>query len=273
MHNLQRQKAILPPWLLGLVIFTGIATALGNGRDEQVQLQSPPTAIAQPAPFKPASWFDPGGALNFGLPDIGAGLRRVIRPHSGSATPVVLPPELEKLFAGETDSVVAKAVGAAEGTRLPTGEKTSAYFGHVDPGNGAWNQGTFSYQHGAASPEEADIKQMRRLRRQGAELHQWAERIDVPWGVEEQLNALDLANQAPLAALSPEGYLDRLKEAHDLGYTGSEAVLQARVYAYIDPETNQWNAPGLGNTLESIWADQQRRQQAVAAAIAATGNL
>ncbi|MGF1537032.1 MAG: hypothetical protein ACFB4J_11200 [Elainellaceae cyanobacterium] len=275
MHNLQRYRDALPPWLVALLIFTGVVTSLGNVRDQQRQIQRP-TAAAQ-APLQAVGLPEQKGVLSFELPNLGAGLRRVIGDgiiggdRKPRAVPVKLPPDLEALFEGESQSLVAKAIGAAEGTRMPTGEKTPAYYGHVDPGNGAWNQGTFSYQHEAYSPEEADYKQMQRLRRQGFELHQWAERLGVPWGLEEQLNALDLANQAPLAALSQDGYLDRLKEAYDLGYAGSEAVLQARVYAYLDPETNQWNAPGLGNTLESIRADQQRRQQAVAAAIAASG--
>ncbi|MGF1514007.1 MAG: hypothetical protein ACFB5Z_09980 [Elainellaceae cyanobacterium] len=270
MHNLRRQKEALPPWFIALLIFTGIATALGNLREQQ-QIPSP---IAQAAPLHTAG-SESGGILSFDLPGLGAGLRRVIGggKSPNRAVKVTLPPDLERLFMGESESIVAKAIGAAEGTRLPSGEKTPAYFGHVDPGNGAWNQGTFSYQHEATSPEEADRKQLRRLRRQVFELHQWAERLDVPWGLEEQLNALDLANQSPLAALSPKGYLDRLDEAYAMGFTGSEAVLQARTYAYLDPETNHWNAPGLGNTLESIRADQQRRQQAVAAAIAASQSL
>ncbi|MGB3615584.1 MAG: hypothetical protein WBA10_17450 [Elainellaceae cyanobacterium] len=277
MHNLQRQNIqrqtdILPSWLLALFLLTGVVSAWGSVRDwrDTHPPNSHPAAIAQQDAPQSTGSSEAGGFLSFDLPDIGAGLRRMLLPNRrAQSDAVILPPELEKLFSGETDSLVAKAVGAAEGTRLPNGDKTPAYFGHIDPGNGAWNQGTFSYQHEATSPEEADRKQIQRLRRQGYDLHHWAQQIDVPWGLEEQLNALDLANQAPLAALSADGYLDRLKEAYDRGYTGSDAVLEARIYAYLDPETNRWNAPGLGNTFESIRADQQRRQQAVAAAIAA----
>ena len=43
---------------------------------------------------------------------------------------------LSDLFTGGPDSLVSKAVGSAEGTRTPTGGYTSAYYGHVDPGNG-----------------------------------------------------------------------------------------------------------------------------------------
>lgn len=178
--------------------------------------------------------------------------------------------QLDQLFAGGTDSLVAKAVGAAEGTRTPEGAKTWAYYGHTDPGNGVFNLGTFSYQHGAASPEEADQKQLRRLNDQARQIQQDAENRGLTLGLEEQLNAIDLANQAPKAALSYGGYLDRLQEAYQMGLRGSEAILWARVRSYIDPNTQTWNAPGLGNDAAKIEADQRRRMDAIARAIIAS---
>ncbi|NEZ54112.1 hypothetical protein DXZ20_00005 [Leptolyngbyaceae cyanobacterium CCMR0081] len=41
----------------------------------------------------------------------------------------------------------------------------------------------------------------------------------------------------------------------------------ARTRAFLDPDSGRWNAPGLGNTLNSIRWDQARRQQAVQQAI------
>ncbi|MBF2078438.1 MAG: hypothetical protein IGR76_07940 [Synechococcales cyanobacterium T60_A2020_003] len=185
-----------------------------------------------------------------------------------------LPPQtahqLNQLFAGGTDSLVAKAVGAAEGTRTPEGAKTWAYYGHTDPGNGVFNLGTFSYQHGAASPEEADQKQLLRLNDQARQIQQDAANRGLTLGIEEQLNAIDLANQAPKAALSYGGYLDRLQEAYQMGLRGSEAILWARVRSYIDPNTQTWNAPGLGNDAAKIEADQRRRMDAIARAIIAS---
>ena len=70
---------------------------------------------------------------------------------------------LDAVFEGGTDSLVARAVGSAEGTRTPTGAFNPAYNGHTDPGNGVWNMGTFSYQHGAKTPAEADQKQLQRF--------------------------------------------------------------------------------------------------------------
>ncbi|MBW4441456.1 MAG: hypothetical protein KME10_09525 [Plectolyngbya sp. WJT66-NPBG17] len=173
----------------------------------------------------------------------------------------------DELFHGGSDSLVAKAVGSAEGTRTPNGGKTWAYYGHVDPGNRRWNMGSFSYQHGAASPNEADRRQLDRLRGQYEEIEQTALSAGLRLGLEEQLNGIDLANQAPLAALDRGGYIDRLRQAYAEGLKGSEAVLRARTYSYINPRTNQWDAPGLGNNLYSISRDQARRQTAIYDAI------
>lgn len=173
----------------------------------------------------------------------------------------------DELFEGGSDSLVAKAVGSAEGTRTPDGGKTWAYYGHVDPGNGVWNMGSFSYQHGATSPADADRRQLNRLRRQYDVIQESALSAGLRLGLEEQLNGIDLANQAPLAALDQGGYVDRLRQAYDRGFRGSEAVLQARTYSYLNPRTNQWDAPGLGNNLQSISRDQARRQGAISDAI------
>ncbi len=175
---------------------------------------------------------------------------------------------LDALFTGEADSLVAIAVGSAEGTRTPTGDRTSTYGGHSDPGNGVWNLGTFSYQHGARSPEEADRKQLQRLKQQAQMLQMQAARQQVTLTLEAALNGIDLANQAPAAALERGGYIERLRQADDMGLQGAEAILWARVRSYLDPDTQQWNAPGLGNTLDRITHDQNRRMNEIARAIA-----
>ncbi|WP_052050546.1 hypothetical protein [Leptolyngbya sp. KIOST-1] len=176
---------------------------------------------------------------------------------------------LPTLFEGNSNSLVAWAVGSAEGTRTPNGAINPAYFGHTDPGNRVWNMGTFSYQHGAKTPEEADQKQLARLQNQGDVLRQRALKHGLNLTLEETLNGLDLANQSPLAAIGRVGYIERLVEAKTNGYEGAEAILIARTRSYINPNTGRWNAPGLGNTEASIRRDQQRRANAVAQAIAA----
>jgi hypothetical protein len=168
-----------------------------------------------------------------------------------------------------SDPVIAVAIGHAEGTRTAEGDRTWAYYGHQDPGNGRWNLGSFSYQHctdqvpPCSTPEEADARQLQRLRQQSIELQHQARAMGLQLTTEELLNGLDLANQAPLAALD-RGYLDWLKQARERGKPGPEAILWARVRSFIDPDTQQWNAPGLGNNIHQITADQQRRMDAIA---------
>jgi hypothetical protein len=171
------------------------------------------------------------------------------------------------LFTGGSDSLVARTVGHAEGTRTADGNKTRAYYGHSDPGNNVWNLGSFSYQHGARSPQEADEKQLRRLQRQADVIRQKADAHRLSLSLEEELNAIDLANQAPLAALDTPGYVEWLKKARDRGLTGSEAVLWARTQSYWNPRLNRWEAPGLGNTEGNISHDQNRRLTAIARAL------
>ncbi|MGD1863475.1 MAG: hypothetical protein ACFB0D_02865 [Phormidesmis sp.] len=173
------------------------------------------------------------------------------------------------IFENGTHSLVAHTVGSAEGTRQANGQRTQAYYGHTDPGNGVWNLGTFSYQHEANSPEEADKKQLQRLKRQGLELEEQATQLGMQLSLEEKLNGLDLANQAPLAALDRGGYIERLAQAKRLQMKGDEAILWARTHAYIDPNTRRWNAPGLGNNVHSISDDQDRRISAIASALRA----
>lgn len=176
---------------------------------------------------------------------------------------------IPQIFQGGPESLVARAVGSAEGTRTPEGERTAAYFGHIDPGNRAWNLGTFSYQHRAKTPEDADARQLRRLVSQTKRLKQQAKRYGLSLSLEELLNGVDLANQAPLAALDRQGYVEWLAQAHKLGMTGSEAIVWARTRSFIDPDTQRWNAPGLGNNIYSISQDQSRRASAIAQAIKA----
>ena len=171
------------------------------------------------------------------------------------------------IYEGGSNSLVARTVGSAEGTRKSNGERTKAYYGHVDPGNGVWNLGTFSYQHEASSPEDADEKQLKRLQRQEHQLKEKAAQWKVPLSIEVRLNGLDLANQAPLAALDEGGYIERLAEAYANGKSGEAAIVWARTQAYFDPHKQAWDAPGLGNNRYSIQRDQERRMAAIDSAL------
>ncbi|MFH7241839.1 MAG: hypothetical protein ACHWZW_03210 [Spirulina sp.] len=189
-------------------------------------------------------------------------------PEPPPATPPPAP-VLSTLFEGGNQSLVARTVGSAEGTRTATGGFTSAYHGHTDPGNRAWNMGTFSYQHGATSAAEADRKQLKRLQSQTGVLERRALNRGMNLTLEETLNGIDLANQSPLASIGRVGYIERLSEVRTWGLEGTEAIVVARTRSYINPNTGRWNAPGLGNTEASITRDQRRRTDAIARALEA----
>ncbi len=185
-----------------------------------------------------------------------------------------------------SDSPVAIAIGAAEGTRKPDGSRTAAYYWHTDPGNAADNFGSFSFQHfrphekepvqrqegtdnkrwvsaRRALPEVADRRQMQRLRRFHDQLVAQAKVHNLKLSPLELLNGLDLANQSELAALDSWGYIDRLNQAKQMYEDPDEQILQARTWSYWHPTLNRWDASGLGNTQASITRDQRRRANAV----------
>jgi len=210
----------------------------------------------------------------------------------GLAEPTSIVRLAEDWWSRGSDSPLAIAIGAAEGTRTPQGDKTPAYYWHRDPGNGADNFGTFSYQHlkaptvapvqqksstsakrtaaaEAKLPELADQLQLQRLKGFEAQLWQQAQAKGMTLDLVELINGLDLANQSEAAALSPWGYLDRLQQMrHRYPNNPSLQVLEARTWAYWSPKRHTWDAPGLGNTYATIRRDQHRRLEAIAAALA-----
>ena len=178
-------------------------------------------------------------------------------------------PSGEKLFQGGSESLVARTVGAAEGTRAADGGKTSLHEGHRDPGNGVWNRGTFSYQFGNEenlTVEEADRRQLAKIQRihESVMLPKAAENGIAPLTLAEEINGIDLINQAPLAVTEAGGYVERLAEAKKKGLSGDEAILDARVWAFWDAGKGGWDAPGLRayddmGKETSIRHDQDRR--------------
>ncbi len=190
-----------------------------------------------------------------------------------------------------SDSPVAIAIGSAEGTRQPDGDKNPAYYWHRDPGNGADNFGTFSYQHLPASKTKAvaqqpsaatkrqvaakqglaeisDQAQLKKLQRMEDELRQQAQARGIQLSILELVNGLDLANQSEAAALERLGYVDRLAQSKTQVADPDEQIHTARTNSYWDPDRNAWNAPGLGGP-EDIRRDQVRRSSEVKAALMA----
>jgi hypothetical protein len=159
---------------------------------------------------------------------------------------------LLEMLAGGSDSLIAIAVGCAEGTRSKDGSKTKAWSGHIDPDNGVKNQGSFSYQHAGSTPELADLAQIEKLKN-----------VLLPAFLRAGLIcrthfaiACDVFTQSELACLGDGGLLEQLKSTPN-------DLIGARVRAYYDPSTGKLDAPGFGNDLGRLRADQERRTKAV----------
>lgn len=145
------------------------------------------------------------------------------------------------------------AIGAAEGTRDDNCYPTDAYNGHTDPGNGADNLGSFSYQHGADSPQDADKRQLARLRLAEKDLQAQAQtKFGKPLSKPAIGAALDLWNQSPAAGSS---FVSHLPSATPTG----QQIIEARSKSYINPATGRLDAPGLGNDPDQVRGDQTRR--------------
>lgn len=152
---------------------------------------------------------------------------------------------------------MTRAIGHAEGTLDSSGNKTKYWKTHTDPGNSARNQGTFSYQHSAKSPEEADQKQKEKLKKFEKELIQEASSKAYKLSKIELMNGLDLYNQSETATI---GYIDRLIKYDQL--VPELRILNARIYGYYKPN-GKLDAPGLGNSFKTVHADQLRRYKAI----------
>ena len=152
-----------------------------------------------------------------------------------------------------SDAEILCAIGSAEGTLNEDCSPNDAYYGHTDPGNGARNLGAFSYQHGAVTPTEADQKQLVELRSQIPHYQAQArEKFGTELSKAALLTVLDLHNQAPAAAVD---FIEHLP-SHD---PTPQALIEARANSFVNPETGQLEAPGLGNSSSTVKADQKRR--------------
>jgi hypothetical protein len=209
--------------------------------------------------------------------DANTDAKQILAQKPADAT--VTTAEKTAMFNGGSESLVARAVGAAEGTRTADGTKTQNYYGHVDPGDGKWNVGTFSYNNtrdgtNITTPEAADAHYLDRLQERAAVIQSKAEQSGIDLTFAEWLNGIDLANQAPRAVMEEGGFVERLAEAkHTKGLSGQAAILESRVWAFWDPQKGGWDAPGLRayddiSKAESIRRDQERRMLAIADALA-----
>jgi hypothetical protein len=176
------------------------------------------------------------------------------------------------MLSGGTNSLIAIAVGTAEGTRSPDGRFTAAYYGHTDPGNGARNQGSFSYQGQANSPQEADVKQIEKFKTVllSAYLKALGDRTDINLKTHRQLWAIacDCFTQSEVATIGEKGFLELAKEGFEERFVQLyQEIRRWRYLSYFDPVTGRLDAPGFNNELPRLRRDQERRTEAVLRAI------
>jgi hypothetical protein len=149
------------------------------------------------------------------------------------------------------DGLIKCAIGAAEGTLNDDCSANKNYWGHDD--SGFLNLGAFSYIHEAATPEEADRKQLEHLKGQIPHYQQLArEKFGAELSKAALLSVLDLHNQAPAAAADMVGHLSSADPS-------PQEIIEARARSFVNPATQQLESPGLGNSMERVQADQERR--------------
>jgi hypothetical protein len=150
------------------------------------------------------------------------------------------------------------AIGIAEGTRTPSGGYTKAYYGHRDPGSGAWNKGTVSGQN-APNAQLVDRQWMARLSSTSTRIAPVLQQLGFAPGTQGYnrllFNVLDLTVQAPAAA---QDFIKMLPKIARAG--GSiEAIAKARADSFINPATGRLEAGGFGNSYSRLLADQRSR--------------
>lgn len=198
-------------------------------------------------------------ARSMPAPSVGAGF------SGGSLTE-------EQLFSGYGSSLAARVIGMAEGTRTASGGFTKGYYGHGDPGNGAWNVGSFSAQGGlnvGNNPEASDKAVIDKLLRpQFLDLQRQAQRLGVKLTPKLLFNYFDAYNQSPLAAREAQGGttffsgLGMLKGREN----DDKAIAQLRNLMYTSG--GQYRIAGL-----TVDEDQGRRMAEVNRALKAAGLL
>jgi len=189
------------------------------------------------------------------------------RPTSGTGATVNLDQEL-----ASPRSLISRAIGHSEGNLDVQGNTIEgAYDGHTDKGNGKLNKGTFSYQHGASTPEQADQAQLAKFRAQRPTYEAAARSAGL-----DPNNALlaaayfDTFTQSEAAANLPGGFLDQLPELARKGVT-LENIVDIRVQSYVDPSTGRLDAPAFGNDPVDLRRDQTRRMDAIVSVLQREG--
>lgn len=151
------------------------------------------------------------------------------------------------------DDLLKRAIGRAEGTRDANGNPTQAFFGHKDPGwqGRCQNQGSFSYQHCAPSPEAADASWLSTLRKAEKDIQAQAKaKFGQPLSKAALVAALDGYTQSPNAGTMFVRHLPTADPTPQQLIAARTAALHASRRAKGGPPMN-------------VPADQQRRVNAV----------
>lgn len=153
------------------------------------------------------------------------------------------------------------AIGIAEGTRTAAGGYTKAYYGHRDPGSGAWNKGTVSGQN-APNAQLVDRQWMAKLTSVSTRVAPVLRSLGLAPGTQGynrlMFNVLDLTVQAPAAA---QDFIKKLPVVVRSG-ASIEAIAKARADSFVNPATGRLEAGGFGNSYSRLLADQRSRSGA-----------
>lgn len=181
-----------------------------------------------------------------------------INPEKGyieAALTGVIPQKTARAAVMPSKDLLWKAIGHAEGTVDINGNPTAAYGGHSDFGNGAHNMGAFSYQHGAATPEEADAAWLEKLEGAAKLIDQQAiDKFGVGLSEAAMVVALDAYTQSPDAG--QKRFVKHLAAADPT----PEQLSTARIAALNESRSQ----PGIGGPSNfNVPKDQERRVSAI----------
>jgi hypothetical protein len=177
------------------------------------------------------------------------------RPQNVS-NPVTLAEPFTDFWFGQADAPGAIAIGMAEGTRMIDGIRTSAWYGHIDPGNSNYNVGTFSSQNTTLSPDLADDQELKRIRGELSIFIQEQPSLSPL----EYLSAADLSIQARGAF---PAFGQHLKTVRARNLKPVATIVEARVRSFYNPLNGQLEAAGFDNDETALRSDQLRRTRAL----------
>jgi hypothetical protein len=179
-------------------------------------------------------------------------------PTADLSTPtnVLLPTTLAEPFTdfwfGNPDAPGAIAIGMAEGTRTIDGVRTSAWYGHSDPGNANYNVGTFSSQNKTLDPDLADVEELQRIREELSIFIQAQPNLSPL----EYLSAADLSIQAQGAF---PAFGKQLRMINSYSLKPVSRIVEARVRSFYNPVNGHLEAAGFENDPKALRRDQLRR--------------